>query len=246
MALAESRQRIDTFWANRLTITPELLYSQMLLVLPHPDPNHSSCLAFQHLAFTCVQVPHRHYQQLHKTIALQAHARLLTPQWWQQIVGTPHVEAIGPAYLGYADAQQFQPLLRHPTRLLTPSDSAAFAAFAISVGAIAWEHSGLGDEPQPIAGCWQEQRLVAAAGYQVWGATLAHIGVTSAPDVRGTGYGTSVVSAIGQHALENGYVLQYRTLYANRPSRAIATALGFQSYATTLVIHLRDAMSDQK
>jgi RimJ/RimL family protein N-acetyltransferase len=145
---------------------------------------------------------------------------------------------IGPAYLGYADAQQFRPLIRHPTRLLTPSDSAALAAFATTVGTVAWEHSGLGEGSQPIAGFWQEERLVTAAGYTVWGATLAHIGVTTDPAVRGSGYGTSVVSAIGEHALENQYVLQYRTLHANRPSLAIAAALGFQAYATTLVIRL--------
>ena len=238
MTSAESRQRIDNFWASQLAITPDLLYSQMLLVAPHPDPNNSSCFVFQHYTFTCVNVPQNHYDHLHQTIGPQDRARLLTPQWWQQALGTTRLEAIGPAYLGYADAQQFRPLIRHPPRLLMPSDSAAFAMFATIVGAVAWEHSGLGEGSQPIAGCWQEERLVAAAGYRVWGAALAHIGVTTDPAVRGSGYGTSVASAIGEHALENQYVLQYRTLHANRPSLAIAAALGFQAYATTLVIRL--------
>lgn len=246
MTSAESRQRIDHFWASQLAITPDLLYSHMLLVVPHPDPNHSSCLVFQHHTFTCIHVPQIHYDYLHQTVGPQDHAQLLTPEYWQQFFGTIYLETIGPAYLGYADAQHFRSLIRHPTRLLTPSDSPTLAAFASSVGAVAWEHSGLGEGSQPITGCWQEERLVAAAGYRVWGAALAHIGVTTDPAVRGTGYGTSVVSAIGKHALENGYVLQYRTLYANRPSIAIATALDFQSYATTLVIRLRAATGDQE
>jgi RimJ/RimL family protein N-acetyltransferase len=246
MTSAESRQRIDHFWARQLAITPDLLSSQMLLVLANPDTHDSSCRVFQRHTFTCIHVPQTHYDHLHQTIGPQDRAHVLLPEWWQQVFGAMHIEAIGPAYLGYADARQFQPLTRHPIRLLTPSDSAAFAAFATSVGPVAWAHSGLGEAPQPIAGCWQKGRLVAAAGYTVWGATLAHIGVTTDPAVRGAGYGTSVVSAIGTHALEHDYVLQYRTLQANQPSMAIAAALGFQSYATTLVIRLRAATRDRE
>jgi GNAT superfamily N-acetyltransferase len=104
------------------------------------------------------------------------------------------------------------------------------------VGSVAWEHSGLGDEPQPIAGCWEAETLVAAAGYTVWGDTLAHIDVATHPSFRGHGYGTAAVSAIAKHALAHGYVLQYRTLQANTASIAIAQALGFQRYATTLFL----------
>ncbi len=180
----------------------------------------------------------------YQPIGLHDRARLLTSAWWQHAFGTTQLKVIGPAYLGYADAHQFRPRIHHPTRLVRSSDAAAFAAFARTVGAGAWEQSGLGAGSHPIAGCWQEERLVAAAGYTVWGATLAHIGVTTDPTVRGRGYGTSVVSAIGTHALENKYVLQYRTLQANHASLAIAAALGFQSYATTLVIRLRAATQD--
>jgi RimJ/RimL family protein N-acetyltransferase len=160
------------------------------------------------------------------------------PAWWEVALrATPH-RAVGPAYVGYADAEQFRPDIRRPARLLTPDDATALAAFASAVGPLAWEHSGLGHAPQPIAGCWEQGRLVAAAGYRVWGGTLAHIGVTAHPERRGGGYGRSVVSAIGRHALERGYMLQYRTLRANSPSLAIAAALGFEAYATTLFIAL--------
>ena len=103
--------------------------------------------------------------------------------------------------------KQLRPHTHLPASLLTPDDAAALAAFASAVGPLAWQHSGLGHAPQPIAGCWEQGRLVAAAGYTVWGGTLAHIGVTTQPVSRGSGYGRSVVSAIGRHALERGYVL---------------------------------------
>jgi GNAT superfamily N-acetyltransferase len=193
---------------------------------------------FQHQAFTCVRVPPTLYGQLQEAISSQDRAILLAPEWWLEALPTIEQRTFGAAYLGYADALGFRPVIRHPTRMVSPVDSAALEQFASAVGQVAWEHSGLGEQPQPIAGCWQEDRLVAAAGYTVWGGALAHIGVTTDPAARGAGYGRSVVSAIGQHALEHGYVLQYRTLLANHPSLAIAAAVGMQAYATTLFLNL--------
>jgi RimJ/RimL family protein N-acetyltransferase len=244
MMSAESLQQVDRYWAGQLTIPPDALHSPALLVIPHPELDSSYCFVFQHRAFTCVRVPPAHYDHLRQAIDSQDRASLFTSDWWQRTLATTRLEAIGPAYLGYADAQQFRPVIRHPARLMTTADSAALATFAGEVGSLAWEHSGLGEEPQPIMGCWQEDRLVAAAGYKVWGAMLAHIGVTTHPAFLGAGYGKTVVSAIGRHALEHGLVLQYRTLLANHASIAIAEALGFQAYATTLFVALSAAITD--
>jgi RimJ/RimL family protein N-acetyltransferase len=241
MMSAEELQRVDRYWAAQLTISPDLLHSQALLVVPLPVSSDSFCFVFQHQRFMCVRVPQPYYGYLHQTISSHDRTSLLTPAWWQHALATTAHRAVGPAYLGYADAEQFRPDTRHPARLLTPDDAAALAAFASAVGSIAWEHSGLGHAPQPIAASWEDNRLVAAAGYRLWGAALAHIGVTTHPAFRGSGYGRSVVSAIGQHALEQGYVLQYRTLCANSPSMAIAAGLGFEAYAATLFIALDTA-----
>jgi RimJ/RimL family protein N-acetyltransferase len=241
MVSAEAIQRIDQYWAEELAISPDLLHSQALMVAPLPASSASFSFVFRHHAFTCVRVPASYFEDLRQVISSHDRPSLLTPAWWQRALATTPHRAVGPAYLGYADAEQFRPDTRRPARLLTPDDAAALAAFASAVGPLAWEHSGLGHEPQPIAGCWEQGRLVAAAGYTVWGGTLAHIGVTTHPASRGSGYGRSVVSAIGRHALERGYVLQYRTLCANSPSMAIAAALGFEAYATTLFIALDTA-----
>jgi hypothetical protein len=241
MLSAEARQCIDQYWADELAILPDLLHSQALMVLPLSESSDSFCFVFQHQAFTCVRVPPSYYEHLHQAISPHDHASLLMPAWWQRALATTPHRAVGPAYLGYADAEQFRPDTRHPARLLTPVDAAALAAFASTVGPLAWKHSGLGESPQAIAGCWEGDRLVAAAGYTVWGGTLAHIGVTTHPACRGSGYGGSVVSAIGLHALERSYLLQYRTLCANSASMAIAAALAFEAYATTLFIALGTA-----
>jgi RimJ/RimL family protein N-acetyltransferase len=69
-------------------------------------------------------------------------------------------------------------------------------------------------------------------------ATLLHIGIITHPDVRGQGYGRAVVSAISAYGLAADLVPRYQTLAANTPSVAIARALGFTHYATTLAVRL--------
>jgi GNAT superfamily N-acetyltransferase len=235
MMSAQAKQRVNQYWASQLSIPPDLLASQEIVLMPHAEPPNSYCFIFQHGAFTCVRLP-AHYNYLHEVITSANHAHLIRPEWWQNTFATLPHRAIGPAYLGYADAVTFQPTLRHSVRILTPADSAVLAVFAEAIGPLAWEHSGLGAEEQPIAGCWEDDFLVAAAGYTLWGGALAHIGVTTHPAVRGRGYGRSVVSAIGQHALAQGYILQYRTLLSNSSSLALAKAVGMQAYGTTLFI----------
>lgn len=241
MPSSESLRRVDRYWSDQLAISSEALHSQGVLVVPHAAAPASFCLVFKHHACTCVRLPQPYSHRLAPLIRQQDGERLLRADWWRHCFGDVLIDAIGPAYLGYADAGTLQPVTHYPTRLLTPADAAALAAFAAVVGSTAWEHSGLGEEPQPIAGCWEAETLVAAAGYRVWGSTLAHIGVATHPGFRGRGYGTTVVSAIGQYALGQGYVPQYRTLLANTPSIAIAGTLGFQPYATTLYLSFHAA-----
>jgi len=236
MMLADSIDRIDSYWAQQLAIPTARLHSQQLLLVPHPEAvPGSSILVFQHRSFTCLRVPPSQYNTISNAI-MQPDTVPLAPQWWQHLLQDSFAEAIGPAYLGYADRSDFRPIAATSIRLLTPDDDPVLRAFAVAVGPIAWEHSGLGDDAQPIVGCWNTDLLVAAAGYRVWGDAMAHIGVTTHPAFRGQGYGKAVVSGIGQHALAHGYVLQYRTLRANNPSLRIAAALGFQDYGTTLFI----------
>ncbi len=134
MLSAEARQGIDQYWADQLAISPDLLHARALTVVPLPESSASFCFVFQHQAFTCVRVPASYYDDLHQAISPHDRSSLLTPAWWQRALGTTPHHAIGPACVGYADAEQFQPDTRHPARLLRPDDSAALAAFASAVG----------------------------------------------------------------------------------------------------------------
>ncbi len=93
-----------------------------------------------------------------------------------------------------------------------------------------WEYSGL-TSSQPVAGCFVNGELVAAAGYDIWGGRIAHVGVVTASGQRERGYGRDVVSRIVNHAISGGLVAQYQTLRGNLASMAVAAALGFNAYA---------------
>jgi predicted GNAT family acetyltransferase len=101
------------------------------------------------------------------------------------------------------------------------------------------EYSGLEFGEQPIAGLICDGEIVAAAGYEIWGGEIAHIGVVTHPRHRGNGLGRTVVSAIAMHGLEKGLLLQYRTLYSNVPSMRIAKSLAFEEYGATIYVRGR-------
>jgi RimJ/RimL family protein N-acetyltransferase len=69
-------------------------------------------------------------------------------------------------------------------------------------------------------------------------APLLHIGIITHPAYRRQGHGRAVVSAISAYGLGVGLVPRYQALAANIPSVAIARALGFTHYATTLAVRL--------
>ena len=58
------------------------------------------------------------------------------------------------------------------------------------------------------------------------------------PAYRGCRYGRAVASAATAQALEAGFIVLYQTLFANTPSVALATGLGYQAYASQLAVRL--------
>jgi GNAT superfamily N-acetyltransferase len=145
---------------------------------------------------------------------------------------------IGPAFLGYADAGTFQPNHTGAVRLLTPGDAAAFHTFRMACPPMEWDHGGSAFGADPLAGYFVTDQLVALAGYELWGTTIAHIGVVTHPQQRGRGYGKGVVSFLSAQVLQDQRIPQYRTLCSNTPALQLARALGFVGYAESLAVRL--------
>lgn len=146
---------------------------------------------------------------------------------------------VGPAYMGYLETIEYQ--VNDNVRLLTDDDDQALEDLKNRVSALHWEHSGI-EKGQPIAGYFIGDELVSVAGYEIWDNSIAHIGIVTRADVRGAGYGRACVSAIADYAIKQNLIAQYRTLYENLPSMAIARALGFHHYGETIYIRAKLAI----
>jgi RimJ/RimL family protein N-acetyltransferase len=144
---------------------------------------------------------------------------------------------IGPAFIGYADEGTLRQTAGK-ARLLVSSDERAASELAASCSSLDWEHGGSIVGEQPTSGVFVGDRLVALAGYEIWGGSIAHIAVVTDPDCRGRGFARSAVSEITRHALQAGLIPQYRTLMSNTASIRVADALGFQYFGASVVVRI--------
>jgi GNAT superfamily N-acetyltransferase len=143
---------------------------------------------------------------------------------------------IGPAYIGYA-TEIARPT--HSARALNFDDASALDALRQSCAPTEWEHGG-SPLDHPCSGVVLEGELVAIAGYETWGATIAHISVVTHPEFRGRGFGRSAVAHVATRAISVGLLPQFRALESNYASIHIAESLGFCAYARSLAVRFNN------
>ena len=170
-------------------------------------------------------------------------ADVISSTFLRDVLGDAVDQIIGPAYIGYADGATFRALIPNAARLLGAGDAEHVAALQAACGAVEWEHGGSEIGQNPAAGVYISERLVAMAGYEVWGGGIAHISVITHPRHRGQGYAGAVVSKLTETALAQGLVPQYRTLESNAPSVHVAHRLGFVRYGVSMAVRLRQPIT---
>jgi GNAT superfamily N-acetyltransferase len=147
----------------------------------------------------------------------------------------PRGDLIGPAFVGYTDADKYRPIPGGPTRPLRLEDRPAVQGLRESCDRTEWSHGGSDlQADHPSIGIFEGDRLVTLAGYKLWAGRIAHISIIAHPACRGRGHAAAAVAELTRLVLASGLVRQYRTLESNCPSMAIAAALGFERYATTV------------
>lgn len=142
------------------------------------------------------------------------------------VLGSEARRIIGPCFLGYADQESLRGAHHPNARPLGHDDTVPLRRLRESCAAEEWAESGVEIERPGLFGCFEEQRLVAVASYEVWGGTLAHIGVITDPQRRGSGYGRAAAASAANDALDRGLVIQWRALESNSASVALGTSLG--------------------
>lgn len=147
-------------------------------------------------------------------------------------------EVRGPAVLGYADAGCFKVRPDSGVATLAAGDASVVGLVAACGPEDAAETS-ITEMTSPVSVVRVDGQVVAAAGYEVWGGELAHVGVLTHPRFRGRGLGAAVASATVAHALASGLVVQWRARVTIVASRRIARSLGFVEVGRQLTVRLR-------
>lgn len=233
---------MDGYWAGFFGCAPERLRPGKPLVVPHgPGLAGYGGIYLQGFGSApVVSIPAPLAGALGAGVAAAAGSGLAADGRWSALLGDSLRAVVGPAWIGYGDAGTLRiPEPREGTRVLTGKDAPSVALLREACDPVEWEHGGSSPGGNPLVGAFGEDGVLAAlAGYEVWGDRIAHIAVLTRPDRRGSGRGREVVGRLAALALQRGLVPQYRTLAANEPSLAVARALGFQPYATSLALRL--------
>jgi len=222
------------YWADHLGCTEAKLFSQPLRILHHGDDlaDYHGVFALFREGAAMVSIPPEHADAIRPLLAGLAGG--CSPEALATALQPVAATVIGPAYIGYALKVA---LPEHPTRALNPEDIPALHEFQQKCNPTEWEHGGSGTE-NSCSGVFVEGKLVAVAGYEIWGGRIAHILIISHPDYRGRGFARSAVAHLAARALEAGLLPQCRTLESNRASLRIAETLGFHPYARSLAVRL--------
>ena len=153
------------------------------------------------------------------------------------IFGNAVDRVIGPAYQGYIDAADFQPVTSL-AGLLSAIDEPALGELAAACDEQEWGYSDIPIAHHPIFGIYRDGLLVAASTYRVETSGVALPGIITPPRYRGQGYGKTVLSAATEHGLGEGLLMLYHTLTTNKAAIAVAESLGYKHYATHLAVRL--------
>lgn len=164
---------------------------------------------------------------------------LVTPDRLRAVL--PVLDVLGPASLCYLDRADFVPARGCAAVGEAVYDHAGLSALLAGAGEEDADESGLADITSPAFVLSECDDVVAAAGYQTWPRSVAHLSVLVAAGQRGRGLARVVASAAVAHALAAGLLPQWRArAYA---SKCVAFALGFQELGAQLSVRLGETVS---
>jgi GNAT superfamily N-acetyltransferase len=240
MLINSTIETVDQYWSSALGCAREAFYSRKTFVVADKETgDFHGIYCFRRNESLVIAVSMNLMDAFREQAACWTHADVIDEQRLKGLISYPIERIVGPAFIGYADQMSFRPAYAEGVRFLGSEDTAAFQMLRAACSAIDWEHGGSQLGEQSVVGAFAEARLVAVAGYEVWGSKIAHVAVISHPGYRGQGYGKAAVSRLTSEVLALGLVAQYRTLEANISSLVIARALGFECYATSVAVRLK-------
>ncbi|HTO68928.1 MAG TPA: GNAT family N-acetyltransferase [Myxococcota bacterium] len=230
MAAKPPPLRPEDFWAERLGCAAAALVQPGFLRVPLP---REAVFAVATRAAVVAAAPER----LHARLRGASDPRALVTRAGLAELFPEAVRFVGPARVDYLHHQVSAP----PGVVALEPRDARVAALRDAATGEEWQHADLFAAETPVFAVELEGALAAAAGFERLLGRVAHLRVLAHPRHRGRGAGRRVVQAAAARAQSLGLLPQYQTLAANAPSVAVAAALGFEAFATTLTAVLRSA-----
>lgn len=233
-------RRDDEFWAGFLGIAPLEWASQGVSVRAHAGlAGFVGLWCFRHAARTVVSAPPAWVTPLAARVDGCDPESLFDESFLRELLGTDFELLVGPAFQGCLEVGRFRPSPSSNVRLVRPEDSSAVQRFRSECGEDAWQSGGQGKVERHVVAHFEGDIITAMAGYRSWSDVAGDPCVLTHPDYRRRGHGTAVVSSVVGAALEEGQVLLYQTLEANRGAVGIATGLGYEQYARHVAVRLK-------
>lgn len=141
----------------------------------------------------------------------------------------------GVASLAFADHRTIAPVRVHAARTASKADVEVVMS---KCSVEERDESGLLDMDTRWVALSEDGEPAGAAGYEVWGGGLAHIGVTVGAASRGKGLGARAATAAAVHAIGLGLVPQWRCRQDNLASVRVGERLGFVRMGEQVAIDL--------
>ena len=232
--------RIDQYWGNVFGLSPGFAQKDAVFVVPHAREWKDNFAFIFTRGNTCA-ISVR--ETIVKAVCERANSvsidELLTQSGVSALFAEPVDRAIGPAFQGYMEAEDFHPFRAEHIRQLNSADNDALQELSKACEPLEWEHSGVKISKLNQFGLFIKDKLVTVAHYDMWASNAASIGAITHPAYRGRGFGKTSASVAIKHAFDCGHLVLYKTLLDNTYSVQLATSLGFREYGRTMAVHLQ-------
>lgn len=236
---ANSLQKIHRFWAHDLGVDSEILLPQVPGIICAVQNNYSGVQLFRRGSTLIVASPPGISDSVRDGVHGRSPDNVFSVQWLQSVLGSQAEVILGPAEVNYADATTFLTAHHGSARPLSDADSDAYRLLISSLHESEIAESGATAGKFPAFGSFSDNVLCAVASYAIWASSIAHIIVATHPRYRRRGFARAAVQALAADAFERGLILQWRAVTWNTNSLALAAALGFEHYASTMFARLK-------
>lgn len=229
--------RVDRYWAEELGLAS--VAAELPPVSCRAQSRFRGVQVFHIRDAVVIAAPPGQVERVRHAIAGRTPGEVFSTDWLANLFGGDAERILGPAALHYADATTFRFAAQATSRALVESDLRAYHNFLNRAAPADLEESGIPTEVVDVYGAFAGDALCGVAHLEEWRSVIAQIGVVTDPAHRRRGFAKQTVSALARDALDRGLILQWRALVSNGSSIALARAMGFEGYASTIFVRLR-------